>query len=986
MADLHRVEVVPRLSDARGKQLFGHSELRSKIKGVQLRDAYTMKKTLSKEELVQIANMLSNPVTQTTEIYSDTRQGAPGKFDWSIEIGFLPGVTDNVGRTAREGIEDLLVSKFAADEDVFSSRLILIHGDLTREAVEKLAQGLANALIQRIQVFSYEDWQQGKAAEIVAPQVKLKSPTPPTLVDLDVSDDELVAIGQKGIAGEDGRRRGPLALDLVAMKAVQEHFKGLGRKPKDIELESIAQTWSEHCKHTIFAGPLDEIKDGIYKTYIKAATQKIRAAKGKDDLCVSVFTDNAGAIRFDDEYLVTHKVETHNSPSALDPFGGAITGIVGVNRDTMGFGLGAKPVINVYGFCLADPADKTLLYRDPLAKSAMLPPARIMNGVIAGVNAGGNQSGIPSPQGFLYFDERYKGKPLVFAGTVGIIPAKVGEQNSHEKAARPGDLVVVLGGRVGMDGIHGATFASVALDQDSPAAAVQIGDPITQKKMSDAIVKEARDAELYSSITDNGAGGLSCSVAEMAREAGGFEVHIELVPLKYPNLAPWQIWISESQERMTLAVPQENWPALRGLMERRGVEATIIGIFTDTGRGLVKNGEETVLDIDLEFLHDGLPKTARHAKYENKVVSESAIPEPSDWNKAVLDLLGSLNLASTEFVASQYDHEVQGGSVVKPLQGRGRVNGEASVTRPVLSSTKGVALSQALYPAYSELDPYAMAASCVDTAVRNLVAVGADPATIALLDNFCWCSSTDPVRLGQLKLAAQACYDYAVAFETPYISGKDSMFNDFRGFDKDGKPVSISIPPTLLISSLGLIDDASNSVTLDFKAGGDIIYLLGETTDELGGSEFARIMGEHGGQVPQVDAARNLKLYRSLSLAISNGLVASSVSLTRGGVSMAVVKSAMGGKLGADVSFQHVWTPASLVGIMFSESQGRILASVAPQNKLQFEACFAGSAVAVLGQVTTDSRVKIKNQDGVEIVNIAVDEALTQYRQRFEEF
>ncbi len=378
--------------------------------------------------------------------------------------------------------------------------------------------------------------------------------------------------------------------------------------PTDIELESLAQTWSEHCKHTIFAAALDEVEDGLYATYIKGATAAIRAAKGKDDFCVSVFRDNSGAIAFDDEYLVTDKVETHNSPSALDPFGGAVTGVVGVNRDAIGCGLGAKPIANRYGFCLAPPDDPRLLFRDKACTEPLLSPRRIMDGVIEGVNVGGNCSGVPTPQGFVCFDPRYRGKPLVFAGTVGLMPRTSAGRPSHLKAARPGDVIVMVGGRVGRDGIHGATFSSEALSSGSPATAVQIGDPITQKKFSDAIIKEARDAGLYNSITDNGAGGLSCSVAEMARECGGCVVELDRVPLKYPGLEPWQIWISESQERMTLAVPPDKLDAFTDLMARRGVEAAAIGCFEASGRCRVRWHGAVIMDVDLDFLHDGLPR------------------------------------------------------------------------------------------------------------------------------------------------------------------------------------------------------------------------------------------------------------------------------------------------------------------------------------------------------------------------------------------
>ncbi len=978
------ITVAARGEDGRGAQLgkrLAASGL--EVQDVAVTDVYTITKELSEAELAAAAAMLTNPVSSVATWSQEKRQKPSGRFDWSIEIGFLPGVTDNVGTTAREGIADLLGCEFEDGEDVFTARLLLVRGRLDRKEVELLAAGLANPLIQRITVLAADEWGSERALAIVVPQVQLR-PSRTITVDLEVGEAALGELGKFGIEDPAGGRRGPLALEPAAMQAIQKYFKTAGRPPTDIELESIAQTWSEHCKHTIFADPLDEIEKGIYKTHIRAATEKVRALKGDKDICVSVFTDNAGAIRFDDDHLVTHKVETHNSPSALDPFGGAITGIVGVNRDTIGFGLGAKPIANVYGFCLADPADEGPLYRDAKRTVPTLAPKRIMEGVIEGVNVGGNQSGIPTPQGFTYFDSGYKGKPLVFAGTVGLIPTKVDGAPSHEKAAQPGDLVVVVGGRVGLDGIHGATFSSVELDAHSPATAVQIGDPITQKKLSDAIVKEARDRKLYTSITDNGAGGLSCSVAEMAKECGGFEVDIEKVPLKYPNLAPWQVWISESQERMTLAINPAKWQVFLSLMQRRGVEATAIGYFTDSGRAVVRHKGETVLDLDMDFLHEGLPKTARKTKWVKPKAKTTSVTV-SDWPLIAKQLMGRLNLASNEFIASQYDHEVQGSSVLKPLQGRGRVNGEASVIAPVLGSTRGVAISQALYPGYGEQDPYAMAAAAIDTAIRNVVAVGADLDTVALLDNFCWCSSNDPFRLGQLKQATQACYDYAVAYLAPFISGKDSMFNDFRGFDAAGKPVQISIAPTLLISSIGIVPDVTKVVSLDLKTPGDAVYLLGETGDELGGSELHDLLGESrlAGKVPQVDAVKNLALYRALATAINENVIASSVSVTRGGLLAALAKTSMAGKLGLEIDMTELAEKAgSLIAAFGSEPQGRVLVSVAPDNQVRFEATMKGVALIKLGTVTEEPCLAVTSNHE-KIMNVSVQDLLGSYRATF---
>jgi phosphoribosylformylglycinamidine synthase len=810
-------------------------------------------------------------------------------------------------------------------------------------------------------------------------------------VNLDIPDEELLRLGKEGIPDADGSRRGPLALDMASLEVIKDYFKNKEeRNPTDVELESIAQTWSEHCKHTIFAAKIDDIDEGIFKAYIREATMRIRREKGSKDFCLSIFSDNSGGIEFDDQYLISDKVETHNSPSALDPFGGAITGIVGVNRDTIGFGMGARPIANRYGFCFADPNDDTPLFRDKSAESRLLPPRRIMEGVIHGVNVGGNCSGIPTPQGFVYFDERYKGKPLVFVGTVGIMPKVRDGKQLYQKKAMPGDYIVIVGGRVGKDGIHGATFSSEALSSGSPATAVQIGDPITQKKLSDAIVKEARDRGLYHSITDNGAGGLSCSVAEMAREAGGFEVDLDKVPLKYAGLAPWQIWVSESQERMTVSVPEETLEDFISLMRRRGVEATVIGKFTASGRGMVRYVGKKVFDLDLAFLHDGLPKKIIATKTSLPKVDYEPFEEPVDCTEYLLAILRRPNIASFEFISMQYDHEVQANSVIKPLQGKGRVNGSATVIRPVYTSYRGVVLSQGLYPSYSDIDCYWMAACSIDTAVRNAVAAGGTLERLAILDNFCWCDSTNPERLAQLKEAARACYDFAVAYGTPFISGKDSMFNDFRGFDDVGNEIVVSIPPTLLISSIGVVMDVRNCQTIDFKFPGDIIYLIGTTSAELGGSEYLAYMGEKirgkkyiGENVPRVDAKRNIEAYRALEAAISERLIASCISVERGGLAVALAKSAMAGILGCEVELSMGRYRTD--DVLFSESQGRLLVSVAPSKKEAFESVMKSVPCLCVGTVCDDERFRIAI-GGKYAVETDVYALQKSYRERFKGF
>ncbi|MEK7106960.1 MAG: AIR synthase-related protein, partial [Patescibacteria group bacterium] len=621
----YRIAVSQKIEDARAKNYLHTLQNifpASGLSAVALAQLYTIDARINAKELREAAEHLTNTLAET---YSVTDVPAPESYAYAIEIGFLPGVTDNVGHTARQAIEDCTGRKFRVSEAVYSSFILFLGGTVSVSDAERVARELHNPLIERAIVFSGVQ----KEFPITIPKVKLrKAPTRADEINLGVSDGELQKISGEGI-----QSRGPLALSLSAMQTIRDYFKKVGRNPTDVELESLAQTWSEHCKHTIFADPLDEVKEGIYQRYIKGATQKIRKQKGKKpvrgaasngpgDFCVSVFTDNSGAIAFDDDYLVTHKVETHNTPSALDPFGGSVTAIVGVNRDCLGFGLGAKPIANVYGFCVADPNDSTALYRDKAKKQELLPARRILEGVVRGINAGGNQSGIPTALGFLAVDPSYRGKPLIYGGTVGLIPRKLHGNPStglrarklYEKKARAGDYIVMVGGRVGADGIHGATFSSESLSGGSPATAVQIGDPITQKKLSDAVIREARDLGLYSSITDNGAGGLSGSVGEMAKESGGCEVDLAKVPLKYPGLAPWQIWLSESQERLTLAVPKKNWTALKKIFDRHDVEATRIGTFANLGRCVVRFGKKKVMDIDMSFLHEGRPIEIQKSK------------------------------------------------------------------------------------------------------------------------------------------------------------------------------------------------------------------------------------------------------------------------------------------------------------------------------------------------------------------------------------
>ncbi len=754
-------------------------------------------------------------------------------------------------------------------------------------------------------------------------------------------------------------REGQLFLSITEMQTIRDYFVELGRDPTDVELETLAQTWSEHCSHKTLAGRIRYRDAGGERTFenmlretIFAATREIRRNLAGDDWCVSVFADNAGVIRFDDDYNVVFKVETHNHPSALEPYGGANTGIGGVIRDPMGTGMGAKPICNTDVFCFAPPDTPA----DSLPPG-VLHPRRVMRGVVAGVRDYGNRMGIPTINGALYFDPRYLGNPLVYCGNVGILPC-----DKSFKNPQPDDLIVAVGGRTGRDGIHGATFSSAELTSQSEelsGGAVQIGNAITEKMMLD-VVLEARDRGLYNAVTDCGAGGFSSAVGEMGEKIGA-EVFLERVPLKYEGLSYTEMWISEAQERMVLAVPEEKWPDLKALCDAEDVEATVIGRYVPTGRLKLSYEGHEVADLAMEFLHDGRPPVVREAVYAPRPAAPLAEPErpAPDYTDDLLRILGALNVCSKHWVIRQYDHEVQGGSVVKPLVGAANDGpSDAAVIRPRLDSRRGLVIGCGMNPRYGDLDTYWMAASAIDEAVRNCVAVGADPRRIAILDNFCWGNTERAETLGSLVRAALACYDVAVALGTPFISGKDSLNNEFR--PDGGEP--ISIPPSLLISAMGQVADVSRCVTMDLKRPGNYVYLLGLTRDELGGSHFALVHGLSGGQVPKVDAERARGLFEVLHRAIDAGLVRACHDLSEGGLAAAAAEMALAGRTGLRVSLSqvpHDMAKPTAAQLLFSESNTRFLVEVAPEHTEAFGELLADRPHALVGEVIEEPRLEI---------------------------
>ncbi|RLA90659.1 MAG: phosphoribosylformylglycinamidine synthase [Deltaproteobacteria bacterium] len=938
-------------------------ELKIPVKSVRTISVYTLDLSITLKQAKSAAKeIFLDPIIQDFSVNSPLAKD----FDWLIEVGFKPGVTDNVGRTALESLSYFFEKEFSKDEKVYTSTEYLIKGDIDEDQVKRIAWDLlANSLIQDVVLLNKRSWDSKKGLSIRVPKVTSTQGGGVKEIDLEVSDEELIAFSQKNI----------LALSLEEMKKIRDYLRrpdikekrrryGLTSKITDVEIEAIAQTWSEHCKHKIFNARIiyedengkKEIIDGLFPTFIKGATKKIREELKDDDFCLSVFEDNAGVIAFNRDYSLVFKVETHNTPSALDPYGGALTGIVGVNRDPFGTGKGAKLIFNTDIFCFAPPD-----YNKELPPRIMH-PLRIYEGVRMGVEHGGNKSGIPTINGCVVFDERYLGKPLVYCGTGGIMPRKINGEDSHIKKVEPGYIIVMTGGRIGKDGIHGATFSSEELKEESPTSAVQIGDPITQKKMTDFLLV-ARDMGLYQFITDNGAGGLSSSVGEMTRDTG-CELHLNRAPLKYTGLDPWEILISEAQERMTLAVDPKKLAPLLELADKMGVEATPIGEVKSHNMFHILYNDKTVGLLDMDFLHNGVPRMELFAKWTPPYHEEPEFGEPKDLTAILFKLLSRYNICSKESIIRQYDHEVQGGSVIKPLVGKDMDGpSDGAIIRPILSSMEGVVVTNGICPKYGDIDTYNMALCALDEAVRNSVALGGRIDRMAALDNFCW---PDPVtseknldgayKLAQLVRANKGLYDITTAYKIPLISGKDSMKNDYIMGD-----IKISVPPTLLFSLIAKIDDVRLSVSMDFKKPSDLIYLLGITKDETGGSEYFASLGYIGNKVPNVDPLMARKLYKTLNKAYDKRLINSCHDLSDGGLAVALAESSFAGGFGAEVYLKFVLTDKVLRDdiILFSESQSRFIVTISLEKRQKFEELFKNQPISLIGKVTEEPILKI---------------------------
>ncbi len=945
---MYRVEVCLKkhLADARGESLTRDIQDLglAKVSSVRVVDIYWLDGDLEsgQPELV-CRELLADPIIQD---YWCGKALEPARGVNTVEVTYNAGVTDPVEQSIVKAVADLGITGLRA---VKTGKCYVIEGPLDAQSLETITRRvLVNPIVEHVVEDEITTLLDKPGYQLELRHVEL----------LETDEGSLCRLAQEfGFSGDE-------------MSAITSYFRGENRNPTDVELETLAQTWSEHCCHKTFKGRIklahSEIDNLLESTIVKATRELDRA------WCLSVFEDNAGVIDFDGRWAVCFKVETHNHPSAIEPYGGAATGMGGVVRDILGTGLAAKPILNTDVFCFAPPD-----LPDDRLPSGVLHPRSVLKGVRAGVADYGNRLGIPTANGTIRFDERYLANPLVFCGSVGIMPKQCAARGHHKS----GELVVLVGGRTGRDGIHGVTFASSKLTERSTElsySAVQIGDPIVEKKMIDALIR-ARDQQLFSRITDCGGGGLSSAVGEMAADTG-VRVHLDKVPLKYSGLSYDEIWISEAQERMVLAVPHECLDRLLKLFAFEDVEATVIGQFTDSQALELFYQGTLVCRLDMGFLYRGRPQLQLEAAWQPVVRPGEMNEMPSDLGETLLSILGSWNVCSKEWVIRQYDYEVQGTSVLKPLVGKENDGpSDAAIIRPLQDSKAGLIVANGINQSYGDIDPYWMAASAIDEALRQVVAVGGSLERVALLDNFCWGDVSEPQSLGALVRACEACRDMSLVYGTPFISGKDSLNNEVQIGGK-----SVSVPHTLLVSSIAVMEDVAGKVSMDFKRVGDLVYLLGRTYRELGGSEYFATLGLVAGSVPVVRPHENKKLMATLSRAMASGIVTACHDLSEGGLGVAVAEMTIAGRVGATIRLDRVPLGEGVDRddlVLFSESNGRFLVTIAPASRAKFERAMGEGNFALIGRVTALGRLIIHGLQGKKVVDRSIDELRTVWQE-----
>lgn len=960
---IYRIDVFPKVESSSSAII---SQIRDLgVRGdckVFFRQVYFIETQSSPAIIEKIARpLLIDPVIETYQVSEGIFSQKPSVGE--VLITHNPGVCDPVSLSLDKAIGDL-------ELDIQASRTAKFYKfeGLDESEINYLAPKiLYNPLIEHILTYDYAA-RLKTLNEFLGADYKFKLIT----VDILTADgDKLMKISNQGC----------LSLSLAEMKIIQDYFKRQNRNPTDCELETIAALWSEHCAHKTFRGIINyEERDAqgkvekkvrisnLLKSTIAKATKEINSPD-----CVSVFEDNSGVVRFDEKNNICFKVETHNHPSSLEPYGGASTGIGGVIRDILGTGQAARPFASIDVFCFSP---WHISYEN--LPAGLLHPKRIINGVVAGVRDYGNRMGIPTVAGAVLFDERFLGNPLVYCGTLGIMP----KEKTFKKVEK-GDLVILCGAKTGRDGIHGATFSSKELDEQTVGltSAVQIGNPIEEKKVTEAVLK-ARDENLFEAITDCGAGGISCAITELAK-GYGVEVYLEKVPLKYRGLNYTEIWISESQERMVFFAKEKNLARLEEIFNEEDVVFTVVGKVTGDNKLKLSYENNTVCGLDMDFIFN-LPDLEKNAVWVNKKETDFKLSEKDNYTQDLKNLLASPNIAPKDWILRQYDHEVQAGSVCKAMSGIDKLSVcDAAVVRPDLQSEKCAAVGVGINPFYSDIDPYWMASLVLDEALRNVVCVGGKLDKTFILDNFSWGSPRDPAVLAGLTRAAQSCYDFSVYFGVPFISGKDSLYNEYTVGEK-----RISIPGTLLISAVSIIDDYRNVLTAPFKKEGGLIYLVGETKPQLGAGEYFRMLKIKEGLAPKVDKRIAKNIFNKVSAAIGQSLIRACHDLSEGGLGVGIAEMCMGAGLGADIFLAEAVRAGNMYDyeLLFSESPTRFLVEVDKKDKDSFEKMFKGLPLGLIGCVSSEKNLTVYNKSSKKIIDVGLDSLCNSWKSAFREF
>jgi phosphoribosylformylglycinamidine synthase II len=929
---IHEIRVTPVAGDPLGHEVQQEAERTlgiDSIESVQTAKVYRVQ-GVSEEEAHTLADQLfTDPVSERYSLDQPVGFDTPNV----VEVAYRPGVMNPEVSSIMKAAQDLGINPEAVD----ASREYAFFGDIEPDEVDgAVGRLLMNKTVEHVvtekpQSLTFE----GSVGPVNVVPIR------------EASELELMELSKD-----------KLFLNAEEMGVVQEHFRKLERDPTDAELEIIAARWSEHCGHKTFNAKV--IVDGVEKEPLY--TRIKNAAKEQfGDLVVSAFGDNSGVMKFYDGQAICGKVETHNSPSAIEPYGGAMTGSGGVFRDIMGTGQGAKTIISTDMFCFAPPD-----LDDALLPVGTLHPDYLQRRVVQGVRDYGNRMGIPTGNGSVHYHEDFRAKPTVIVGAYGILP----EARAEKGEPLVGDLVVIIGGKTGRDGIHGATFSSGEMTDRTAnvnSSAVQIGNAIEEKRMFDALI-EARDLGYIRALTDCGAAGFSSAIGEIGENIG-LTVDISKAPLKYPGLAPWEIWLSESQERMVAAISPDDIEEFLAVSRKYNVESTVLGVFDGSHTLTVNYGDQNVAELDYEFLSDGLPQRVMQAHWEQEYVPEVKPIAPQDeqqWIDKVKAVLSHGNVCSKEPIVRQYDHGVQGGNVVSPFGGEKQDGpNDALVIRPMLDKPYGVVQSHGMNPILNRLNPYEGTVWAIAEAAANYVSAGGNIDEAAAVGNYIW-PFPDEEAMGSLDLSVDAAVEMMGRLKLPVISGKDSLSSTYRG--KDGQV--IKIPPVYTMSIFGRIPDVEKTMTSDIKQPGSTLVLVGNPSDGMAGSTYYDVADGSSNDIPLVDKETLPEVLGSVHQAIVGGKVLACHDVSEGGVISAVAEMCFGGNVGA--TLQPVSTSASGIdNFLFNETAGCFVVEVESDETAQ--ELFGNIPYQTLGQTTTDKTIAVHGQDEV-IFSVATDE------------